>query len=190
MWFVQKHPMRGRLRGKMDTEIGFSYQIQSVLGTMRFCYGTEELVKDRSVWQRTGNNTNTHTHTLFYPSFYSGEECGFYYLLHWCADEFRFCQNIWLYDLVSLRDVMTIAKRFYDLRKLNMCRDCPEHSVGWQLEWKCRQAEPLFAVLFCFYCETISLRYLCCCNQSIEEKVLQCNWEQWPVFFLPAYPSL
>lgn len=138
---------------------------------------------------RTGNNTNTHTH--LHPSFYSGDVWIWLLtsLVRWWIP---LLPKYLTYDLVSLRDVMTIAKRFYDLRKWNVCCVClGKCSVGMQIEWNFRQAEPFFYFFFLlWYWETISHHYLCCCNQSIEKKVLQCNWEQWPVFFLPAYPSL
>lgn len=140
--------MRGRVRGKMDTEIGFSYQIQSVLGTMRFFAGADEPVKDCSVWQSTHvlGTIPTHTHTLG-PSFYSGDV---WILLltssvRWWIPLLPKCLT---YDLVLLWDVKTIAKHFYDLRKLNMCRECPGKSpLPWQIKWKFRHAQPFFAAI-------------------------------------------
>lgn len=66
---------------KASTEIGFLDQPQSVHGTMRFCSGTDEGIKDCSVWQSTGNNTNTHISTskMLFRTFQ-----GFCYLLSCC----------------------------------------------------------------------------------------------------------
>lgn len=62
---------------KASTEIGFLDQPQPVHGTMRFYWGTEEGIKECSVWQSTPVLGTIPTHTLPPPRCYLGHFVGF-----------------------------------------------------------------------------------------------------------------